>query len=314
MLPDVQGFPARWRRSSRSFLASRSRFVAILSAHHAALALGATACSGQPCQKQPSTKTAKPQPDDDDVGTTRKIATVQPESDPPSVELTSQRNLRTGIRTPQALHEPAHRPRWMRVAYDGPSRSRADCTRRVTQSDHHALDLITQHRSNFAPRRSIIEDWNSCRAVDAPEDNSLVMKDAPRTEESRSPRIDPDREHARHWLLPSHRCGRRNRQLSDRRSPTDRASQLTPIPTFPRLVSSMTARACPGTSCLRRCARERGIPSNFGDTTDLGRFGLGLKTASFSQCRRLTVVSRRNGRDFRRSLGPRHEWPLLTTG
>ncbi len=28
---------------------------------------------------------------------------------------------------------------------------------------------------------------------------------------------------------------------------------------------------------------------------DLGRFGLGLKTASFSQCRRLTVVSKRNG-------------------
>ena len=29
---------------------------------------------------------------------------------------------------------------------------------------------------------------------------------------------------------------------------------------------------------------------------DLGRFGLGLKTASFSQCRRLTVISRRGGR------------------
>lgn len=29
--------------------------------------------------------------------------------------------------------------------------------------------------------------------------------------------------------------------------------------------------------------------------TDLGRFGLGLKTASFSQCRRLTVASRRDG-------------------
>ena len=28
---------------------------------------------------------------------------------------------------------------------------------------------------------------------------------------------------------------------------------------------------------------------------DLGRFGLGLKTASFSQCRRLTVVSRQHG-------------------
>lgn len=31
------------------------------------------------------------------------------------------------------------------------------------------------------------------------------------------------------------------------------------------------------------------------DLHDLGRFGLGLKTASFSQCRRLTVVSRKNG-------------------
>lgn len=31
------------------------------------------------------------------------------------------------------------------------------------------------------------------------------------------------------------------------------------------------------------------------DELDLGRFGLGLKSASFSQCRRLTVVSRRDG-------------------
>lgn len=31
--------------------------------------------------------------------------------------------------------------------------------------------------------------------------------------------------------------------------------------------------------------------------TDLGRFGMGLKTASFSQCRRLTVASRREGGD-----------------
>src|SRR5262249_52744393 len=29
--------------------------------------------------------------------------------------------------------------------------------------------------------------------------------------------------------------------------------------------------------------------------TDLGRFGLGLKTASMSQCRRLTVASRKGG-------------------
>lgn len=32
------------------------------------------------------------------------------------------------------------------------------------------------------------------------------------------------------------------------------------------------------------------------DATDLGRFGLGLKTASFSQCRRVTVVGRRDGK------------------
>ena len=32
------------------------------------------------------------------------------------------------------------------------------------------------------------------------------------------------------------------------------------------------------------------------DEPDLGRFGLGLKSASFSQCRRLTVVSRKEGR------------------
>lgn len=32
--------------------------------------------------------------------------------------------------------------------------------------------------------------------------------------------------------------------------------------------------------------------------TDLGRFGMGLKTASFSQCRRLTVASRREGEEI----------------
>ncbi len=34
-------------------------------------------------------------------------------------------------------------------------------------------------------------------------------------------------------------------------------------------------------------------PLDARDATDLGRFGLGLKTASFSQCRRLTVVTRK---------------------
>lgn len=36
-------------------------------------------------------------------------------------------------------------------------------------------------------------------------------------------------------------------------------------------------------------------PKEKRDPSDLGRFGLGLKTASFSQCRLLTMVSRRNG-------------------
>jgi hypothetical protein len=36
-------------------------------------------------------------------------------------------------------------------------------------------------------------------------------------------------------------------------------------------------------------------PLDARDDSDLGRFGLGLKTASFSQCRRLTVASRQHG-------------------
>lgn len=32
------------------------------------------------------------------------------------------------------------------------------------------------------------------------------------------------------------------------------------------------------------------------DKEDLGRFGLGLKTASMSQCRRLTVISKKSGK------------------
>ena len=36
-------------------------------------------------------------------------------------------------------------------------------------------------------------------------------------------------------------------------------------------------------------------PRDRRDESDLGRFGLGLKTASFSQCRRLTVVTRKHG-------------------
>lgn len=39
-------------------------------------------------------------------------------------------------------------------------------------------------------------------------------------------------------------------------------------------------------------------PKELRDSTDLGRFGLGLKTASFSQCRRLEVHTRKNGKSI----------------
>ena len=44
-------------------------------------------------------------------------------------------------------------------------------------------------------------------------------------------------------------------------------------------------------------------PTERREANDLGRFGLGLKTASFSQCRRLTVASRRSGTTAVRVLG-----------
>lgn len=46
------------------------------------------------------------------------------------------------------------------------------------------------------------------------------------------------------------------------------------------------------TSAMQHGSRS---PSDRRAETDLGRFGLGMKTASFSQCRRLTVVSRAGG-------------------
>ncbi len=45
----------------------------------------------------------------------------------------------------------------------------------------------------------------------------------------------------------------------------------------------------------RHALKLAGTSGNQRDATDLGRFGLGLKTASLSQCRRLSVVTARNG-------------------
>ena len=51
------------------------------------------------------------------------------------------------------------------------------------------------------------------------------------------------------------------------------------------------------------------------DEPDLGRFGLGLKSASFSQCRRLTVVSRKSGKTSAAiwdldDVAERNEWAV----
>lgn len=51
------------------------------------------------------------------------------------------------------------------------------------------------------------------------------------------------------------------------------------------------------------------------DEPDLGRFGLGLKSASFSQCRRMTVVSRKDGRTSAAvwdldEVAERNEWAV----
>lgn len=53
------------------------------------------------------------------------------------------------------------------------------------------------------------------------------------------------------------------------------------------------------------------------DKNDLGRFGLGLKTASFSQCKKLTVVTKNNGHISCRQwdlnyIAVKNEWFLIT--
>lgn len=77
----------------------------------------------------------------------------------------------------------------------------------------------------------------------------------------------------------------------------------------------MTAEAL--TSAMRPGDRS---PLEERAAKDLGRFGLGLKTASFSQCRELTVVSRSRGASIAARrwdldyVGTVGQWRLLTTG
>ena len=67
------------------------------------------------------------------------------------------------------------------------------------------------------------------------------------------------------------------------------------------------------TAAMRHGSRD---PRLIRDSSDLGRFGLGLKTASLSQCRKLTVVSWRDGVLSARRwdldhVASRQDWMLL---
>lgn len=58
-------------------------------------------------------------------------------------------------------------------------------------------------------------------------------------------------------------------------------------------------------------------PQELRGKDDLGRFGLGLKTASFSQCQKLTVISKKQGKVSARCwdlklLAERNKWILIT--
>ncbi|RWX02205.1 ATP-binding protein [Flavobacterium cerinum] len=58
-------------------------------------------------------------------------------------------------------------------------------------------------------------------------------------------------------------------------------------------------------------------PSDIRAKNDLGRFGLGLKTASFSQCKKLTVISKNSGTVSSRQwdlnyISSKNEWLLIT--
>ena len=63
---------------------------------------------------------------------------------------------------------------------------------------------------------------------------------------------------------------------------------------FPRLAVVDDGSGMSATQLHQAMRLGSKDPSESRDAEDLGRFGLGLKTASFSQCRRLTVATRQD--------------------
>ena len=87
----------------------------------------------------------------------------------------------------------------------------------------------------------------------------------------------------------------------------------------PQIILAILDNGCGMTNnelieAMRLASRD---PETERDKNDLGRFGLGLKTASFSQCKKLTVVSKKNTKisvkqwnlDF---ISEKNDWLLIT--
>lgn len=70
---------------------------------------------------------------------------------------------------------------------------------------------------------------------------------------------------------------------------------VDPSDTEPRIAIVDDGEGMTGSALLDAMRAGSRNPLDVRDKDDLGRFGLGLKTASFSQCRRLTVVTRKAG-------------------
>lgn len=89
---------------------------------------------------------------------------------------------------------------------------------------------------------------------------------------------------------------------------------VKPEPSFAILDDGVGMNGLELVEAMRLATRNPNDPRH---KDDLGRFGLGLKTASFSQCQNLTVVSLKDGKISARQwdlklLAKRDEWLLVT--
>jgi hypothetical protein len=91
-------------------------------------------------------------------------------------------------------------------------------------------------------------------------------------------------------------------------------SVLKPTPVFCLLDDGEGMTELQLVEAMRLASKN---PRDKREKNDLGRFGLGLKTASFSQCKKLTVISKRNNKVSIRQwdlefISQKNKWYLLT--